>query len=83
MVKASFFIAVVLVLTGCLAGPVESQAVTVAIQTRLGDIVVKVDTTKAPLTAHNFLRYVDGGFYEGGSFYRAVRLDNQPTARRR
>jgi peptidyl-prolyl cis-trans isomerase A (cyclophilin A) len=27
----------------------------------------------------NFLRYVDGGHFEGGQFHRTVRPDNQPT----
>ena len=31
-------------------------------------------------TAANFLRYVDGGFYDGGRFHRTVTLDNQPGA---
>ena len=26
----------------------------------------------------NFLRYVDGGFYDGGAFHRTVHPDNQP-----
>lgn len=50
----------------------------VRIDTRLGPIVVEVDTARAPRTAANFLRYVDGGFYDGGRFHRTVRLSNQP-----
>jgi peptidyl-prolyl cis-trans isomerase A (cyclophilin A) len=37
-----------------------------------------VDEGRAPITAANFLRYVDGGYYDGGRFHRTVRLDNQP-----
>src|SRR4051794_21610984 len=48
------------------------------IQTELGDIEVEVDTERAPGTAANFLRYVDGGFYDGGQFHRTVTMDNQP-----
>ena len=29
-----------------------------------------------PVTTANFLRYVDGGHYDGGSFYRTVRYTN-------
>ena len=50
----------------------------VVIRTDVGEIEVEVDTVRAPITASNFLRYVDGAFYDGGSFFRAVRLDNQP-----
>jgi peptidyl-prolyl cis-trans isomerase A (cyclophilin A) len=50
----------------------------VLIRTERGDIEVEVDTARAPATAANFLRYVDGGFYEGGRFHRTVRLSNQP-----
>jgi membrane dipeptidase len=50
----------------------------VLIRTDRGDIVMEVDTARAPATAANFLRYVDGGFYDGGRFHRTVRLSNQP-----
>jgi peptidyl-prolyl cis-trans isomerase A (cyclophilin A) len=48
------------------------------IQTVAGDIEVEVDTLHAPITAANFLRYVDLGFYRFGRFHRTVRADNQP-----
>ncbi len=50
----------------------------VRIATPLGDIVVVVDATHAPVSAANFLRYVDQGFYDGGVFHRTVTLANQP-----
>ena len=50
----------------------------VLIQTLRGDIVVEVDTARAPVTAANFLRYVDAGLYDGARFHRTVRLGNQP-----
>jgi peptidyl-prolyl cis-trans isomerase A (cyclophilin A) len=50
----------------------------VLLRTERGDIVVEVDSARAPATAANFLRYVDGGFYDGGRFHRTVRLSNQP-----
>jgi peptidyl-prolyl cis-trans isomerase A (cyclophilin A) len=52
----------------------------VRVQTELGDIVIEVDTTRAPVTSANFLAYVDGGHYDGGTFHRTVRLDNQPES---
>lgn len=48
-------------------------------RTDAGDIHIAVDTLRAPVTASNFLRYVDRTLYTGGTFYRAVRLDNQPN----
>ncbi len=51
----------------------------VLISTEAGDIEVELYTDKAPVTAGNFLRYVDSGKYNSEScFYRTVRLDNQP-----
>ncbi len=47
------------------------------LETALGDIELELYPGKAPLTVANFLRYVDGGFYDGAGFYRVVRLDNQ------
>ncbi len=48
----------------------------VRIETSLGSIVLAIDTAHAPVTAANFLKYVDGGFYDGGRFHRATRPDN-------
>ena len=49
-------------------------------QTELGDIVIEVDPAKAPVTAANFLQYVDGGHYDGGTWHRTVKMDNQPES---
>ncbi len=53
-----------------------AKAVTVVIQTELGTITVEVDAAHAPVTAANFLKYVEGKFYDGGMVNRAVRPDN-------
>jgi peptidyl-prolyl cis-trans isomerase A (cyclophilin A) len=50
--------------------------VLVRVETALGNIDIAVDTKRAPITAGNFLKYVDGGFYDGGRFHRATRPDN-------
>jgi peptidyl-prolyl cis-trans isomerase A (cyclophilin A) len=64
------------------ARPGESKSpVRVVIQTDLGDIEVAVDSARAPLTAANFLKYVEGKFYDGGSFHRTVKPDNQPDSK--
>jgi peptidyl-prolyl cis-trans isomerase A (cyclophilin A) len=62
-------------------GEVRAQtpdAVRVLIVTELGDIVAELYAEQAPVTANNFLRYVDSGSLDGGSFFRTVREDNQP-----
>ena len=65
----------------CLYGlPAAANEPTVKISTALGDIIVAIDATHAPVTAANFLRYVDQKLYDGGAFHRTVRLDNQPTS---
>ena len=48
----------------------------VVFETELGNITVEVDVVHAPSTATNFLKYVDGKFYDGGMINRAVRPDN-------
>ena len=50
----------------------------VRIKTSLGDIRVEVFQQAAPVTAGNFLRYVDAGLYDGTTFFRTVTLENQP-----
>jgi peptidyl-prolyl cis-trans isomerase A (cyclophilin A) len=54
--------------------------VLVRIETSLGSIHVAVDTKHAPITAANFLKYVDAGLYDGGRFHRATRPDNYTPA---
>ena len=75
---------VALVLSG-LAASAAAQGlkpgeVAVKLTTRFGDIVLAVDTEHAPVTSANFLKYVDGHFYDGGVFHRATRPDNYTPA---
>ncbi len=58
--------------------PEIRASVLVTLQTEMGDMEVEVDRARAPVTAENFLRYVDAGHYDGGRFHRTVHLDNQP-----
>ncbi|MDT7933374.1 MAG: peptidylprolyl isomerase [Sphingomonadaceae bacterium] len=46
----------------------------VRIETSAGPITVEVDVRHAPVTAKNFLRYVDARRYDGAVFYRALKL---------
>jgi peptidyl-prolyl cis-trans isomerase A (cyclophilin A) len=45
----------------------------VALVTDLGTILVRIETKRAPVTAANFLRYVDTKRMDGFKFYRATR----------
>jgi len=62
-------------LMGCETDP----GLQVTVHTSRGDIVVAVDTVAAPITSANFLRYVADRHYDGGQFFRVVRMDNQPN----
>jgi peptidyl-prolyl cis-trans isomerase A (cyclophilin A) len=52
----------------------------VVLDTALGEIELELDLAHAPVTAKNFLRYVEAGRYDGGRFHRAVTPTNQPTS---
>jgi peptidyl-prolyl cis-trans isomerase A (cyclophilin A) len=56
--------------------PERRQSTVVVFETEKGTIEMEVDGARAPVTAANFLRYVDAGFYDGGTVNRAVRPDN-------
>src|SRR5215831_14467131 len=56
----------------------KPKLVRVVIETEKGNIEVELDAARAPATVANFLRYVDGKFYDGGRFHRTVKPDNQP-----
>lgn len=51
--------------------------VVVVFETAAGSFDVAVDTVRAPVTAANFLKYVDDGLYDNGFFHRAVRPDTE------
>src|SRR6266446_10039223 len=48
------------------------------IDTALGPIGVSLDLGRAPISAGDFLEYVDRGLYAGGAFYRTVRPNDDP-----
>jgi peptidyl-prolyl cis-trans isomerase A (cyclophilin A) len=79
----SFFIVFILFLyliIGCTEShPPESSLPQVKMKTDLGDIILEIDTINAPLTAANFLKYVDDKIFNSAFFYRVVRMDNQPN----
>jgi peptidyl-prolyl cis-trans isomerase A (cyclophilin A) len=54
--------------------------IAVGIETSLGTFYIAVDPKRAPITATNFLRYVDAKLYDWGRFHRATRPDNYTPA---
>lgn len=50
----------------------------VTIQTKFGDIEIKLFPDKAPKTVTAFLSYIDSGYYQNSSFYRVLKEENQP-----
>lgn len=58
-----------------IAAPAEPETVKVALQTSLGHILLLIEKERAPISAGNFLRYVDQKRLDGIGFYRAMKLD--------
>ena len=44
----------------------------VKLTTNFGDITLELNTEKAPITAANFLQYVENGFYDNVIFHRVI-----------
>jgi peptidyl-prolyl cis-trans isomerase B (cyclophilin B) len=66
----------VIVLAGLLAGRdviAQDGAVKVRFKTTMGDIVLELDSQKAPVTVDNFVQYVRDGHYDGTIFHRVIR----------
>lgn len=59
--------------------PAVAEAARVRMETSEGVILIEVDTKRAPITAGNFLRYVDEKRFDGKTFYRAARNSTAPT----
>lgn len=50
----------------------------IIMQTKYGDITIELYAEKAPITVANFLKYIDENRFTDATFYRTVRMDNQP-----
>ena len=72
--------ALLLLAPAVVAQDLKDGEVLVRMETPLGTIDVAIDAKHAPITAANFLKYVDGKFYDGGQFHRATRPDNYTPA---
>ena len=58
----------------------QSPETLVRLDTPVGSITLAIDVVHAPITAGNFLKYVDAGLYDGGRFYRVTRPDTYVPA---
>lgn len=85
-VSGAFFLAVFSLAVFLAIGPAATadgtadKTIEVIMETGHGDIEISLYPERAPVTVANFLKYVDGGHYDGGSIYRVVRLDNDNGA---
>jgi peptidyl-prolyl cis-trans isomerase A (cyclophilin A) len=61
------------------AAHAQSANPRVVITTAVGAITVELYADKAPITAANFLKYVDRKLYDGVTFYRASKPPGQTT----
>ena len=80
MIKRNLFFAALCLTAAVAVVTAQAPLPRVLVQTELGDIVIEVDQTRAPATAANFMKYVDAGHYNGGTFHRTVKMENQPES---
>jgi len=72
-----FFAGIILIaLMAC--GPKVDRSPNVILETDLGQIEIEVYPEKAPVSANDFLNYVDRLHYNGEGFYRVVHAENDP-----
>jgi peptidyl-prolyl cis-trans isomerase A (cyclophilin A) len=58
--------------------PAKAATAIVTLSTAAGPILLEIETEKAPVTAANFLKYVDGKRLDGTVFYRTVKVQAEP-----
>jgi peptidyl-prolyl cis-trans isomerase A (cyclophilin A) len=63
---------------GLYASHIQAQNPRVLIKTDAGDITLELFEQQAPVTTANFMQYVKEKRYNGASFYRVLKPDNQP-----
>ncbi len=68
------FSACLLIMSGVLlSGTAQAADNIVRIETSMGNILVRLDERKAPVTVANFLQYARSGFYDGTIFHRVIK----------
>ncbi|MDP3352748.1 MAG: peptidylprolyl isomerase [Flavobacteriaceae bacterium] len=53
------------------------NTITCSIATSIGEIQIELYPGKAPITVHNFLKYVDNKLYDNSNFYRVCTNENE------
>ncbi len=79
MIKSFYRYFFIIMFCVCIFSLCNQHNPKVLIQTSLGDIEIEIYQKQAPITAANFIRYVAEGKFKGATFYRTVRMDNQPN----
>lgn len=49
-----------------------AETVKIKMETNRGDIILELDTNKAPLSVANFVSYANSGYYDGTIFHRVI-----------
>ena len=62
----------------CTGAASANERVQVVLETGLGQVILAIETQRAPLAANYFLEYVDRGDYNRATLYRSASLDGQP-----
>jgi peptidyl-prolyl cis-trans isomerase B (cyclophilin B) len=72
----TLILSIVLFLTSTLSFATENNMsdtqTKVKLTTTLGEIIIQLNTEKAPVSSANFLTYVNEGFYNGTIFHRVI-----------
>ena len=72
----TFILSMMLFLTSTLSFATENTMsdtqTKVKLTTTLGEIIIQLNTEKAPVSSANFLTYVNEGFYNGTIFHRVI-----------
>ena len=72
----TLILSMVLFLTSTLSFATENNMsdtqTKVKLTTTLGEIIIQLNTEKAPVSSANFLTYVNEGFYNGTIFHRII-----------
>jgi peptidyl-prolyl cis-trans isomerase A (cyclophilin A) len=72
MKQFSFIVLLLTLITMTSMAIPQSKSDTVVVTTTLGKITILLFEKEAPISAKNFLAYVDSGFYNGVIFHRVI-----------